>query len=109
MNNFISRECSLYLLSNNSLEILKYQALSGIGFNKLGLYAECILDPDNQFYLMKADSDYCQPLNSIKHKFVSGICFNKICDADDLQYTISGSFSYLKTLPFSELKVVIPS
>jgi hypothetical protein len=34
----ISRECSLYLSLDNSLDFLHYQTLSGLGFNKLGLY-----------------------------------------------------------------------
>jgi hypothetical protein len=54
---FISRQCSSYLNSNNSLQLLHYQTLSGIGFNKLGVYAECICDPNNQYYLVEGVSN----------------------------------------------------
>jgi len=29
------------------MELLHYRTLSGLGFNKLGLYEECIEDPKN--------------------------------------------------------------
>lgn len=34
----MSRDCSLYLSVENSMDFLHYQTLSGLGFNKLGLY-----------------------------------------------------------------------
>jgi hypothetical protein len=49
---FISKNCSFYLTFNNSMQFLHYQALSGLGFNKLGFYEECIAEKGNQFYLV---------------------------------------------------------
>ena len=50
---FISKNCSYCLTYSNSAQFLKYQAMSGLGFNKLGFYEDCVKDPMNQFYLDK--------------------------------------------------------
>ncbi len=86
---FISRECSFYLNYNNSPQFLHYQSLSGIGFNKLGFYEECIADPNNQFYLVEGISSLFSPnSDSNPRVFMSGICFNSVCSASDLQYAM---------------------
>lgn len=49
---FISRDCSWYLNSDHVDDLQKYQTLSGLGFNKLGFYEDCIADSNNTFYLL---------------------------------------------------------
>lgn len=93
---FISRQCSTYLNIDNSMNFLYYQTLSGLGFNKLGLYEECIEDPNNQFYLLRGDSNYfSEGGESGDRSFMSGLCFNSVCTSSDLEYALNSMRQYL--------------
>ena len=100
----ISRECSLYLSLDHSLEFLHYQTLSGLGFNKLGLYEECIADPRNQFYLLQGQSSLFDD-RSPDLTFMSGLCFNRVCSAKDLEYALRALQVYIPDRPFQNLRI----
>ena len=102
----ISRECSMYLTISNQMDFLHYQTLSGLGFNKLGLYEECIEDPNNQFYLLQGDSDIFNAIDqSPGHSFMSGLCFNKICSASDLEYALTSLQQYIPKTTINYLNI----
>jgi hypothetical protein len=89
------------------MDFLHYQTLSGLGFNKLGLYGECIADPRNQFYLLQGNSSAFMQEQDLS--FMSGLCFNRICSAEDLQYALSAMEEYLPGGSFQDLRIETPS
>lgn len=94
----ISEQCSQYLLSNNEQSLLYYQSISGIGYNKLGSYLQCVADPRSQYYLINATSQVAAQQTRDIH-FMTGICFSRLCSAADLQYALHAFESY-STVPF---------
>ena len=106
---FISKNCSYYLTLKNQKDFLNYQTLSGFGFNKLGFYQQCIADEWNQFYLVRGESHLLGATDqACNAPFVSGICFNRTCSADDLVYALGSVFEYTE-MPFSVISVKTPS
>ena len=81
-----------------------------MGFNKLGFYEDCISEPANNYYLLTGTTELMRLPSSTQQSdsFVSGICFNSVCSAEDLQYVLTTVNGYIQ-LPFEIIQVDQPS